>query len=89
MKFTDRMKAILMARIQWTHDHTQLCGCFTYAEIVYLNDVLGVTNKYEKDSQWEVGYAKKEMKQGINGRTWFYFEPRKDLNPKAKTHDIK
>ncbi len=89
MKFTDRMKAILMARIQWTHDHTELCGCFTYAEVVYLHNVLKVTNKYEKKPHWTVDYAKKEMKQGINGRTWFYFEPRKDLNPKAKTHDAK
>jgi hypothetical protein len=89
MKFTDNMKSILMKRIQWNHDRTELCGCFTYAEILYLNDVLKVTDKYDKKPHWTVDYVKEKMKLGINGRSWFYFKPRKDLNPNAKTHDIK
>jgi hypothetical protein len=89
MKFTDNMKSILMNRIQWNGDHTQLCGCFTYAEILYLNDVLEVTDKYDKKPHWTVGYAREKMVSGENGRAWFYFDPRKDLNPKAKTHDAK
>lgn len=88
MKFTDRMKQILMARIQWNHDHTQLCGCFTFAEIIYLNDILGVTNRYQGNLD-KVKYARINMEKGENGRSWFYFEPRQDLNPKDKTHDIR
>jgi hypothetical protein len=27
------------------------------------------------------------MASGKNGRSWFYFDPRTDLNPKSKNHD--
>lgn len=91
MKFNQKMRNILFARIQWTFDKEQLCGCFTYAEIVYLHDVLKVTNKYDEKGKphWTIDYARRHMKEGLNGRTWFYFDPQPYLCPPEKRHDIK
>lgn len=92
MKFNENMKRILMKRIQYNGNGLQLCGCFTYAEIVYLWDVLKVGNKNDfnyHSNKGIVEFTKEMMSLGMSGRRWFYFTTRKDLAPGLHRHDTK
>ena len=84
MNINQRMLSILRKKIRWNHNHKELCGCFSYAEIVILADYHKVSMD---DYQWSwVDYAREHMEKGENGSTWFYFHPREDLLPSQKTH---
>lgn len=78
MKFTKRVLDILKKKVRWDHTNTQLCGYFTYTEVIHMTDVMGVRTPY---NDYVVRWAKDAVKSGVNGSTWFHFEPTSELIP--------
>lgn len=79
MKFTDRQKRILHAKLKPWREFTQCVGYLTPVEILYL-----VRIGCKPEANWKVEQAENQVKIGEIYGTWFYFEPTDEVLAKLR-----
>lgn len=74
---TQKQIEILCKKINFYIKRDYYGGCFTFSEILILSDYFKV-DLSKTDYYWKVDYARRNLKEGIQGTAWFYFDIQKN-----------